>query len=410
MINPLPNIPHILELDQDVEVKEYLSDFGARDKLWDIHKIYSQKIASLYESADNLVYADRIKGCANYLKFALKDLDTNDYGLKLAAAHFCHVPQCQLCNWLRSRMWRRRFFKILPQMLADLGDGYQFLFLTLTARNCELDGLRQQLKDMSAAWKRLSERKDFVTFKGFTRTTEITRNYDVYFHDASTLRFIGRMGTRKYYDWFYAFLAAGGDRDLVRVYPTREAHPHYHALLLVEDSYFDKSKSSYWHHSKWMHEWKSALRIDYDPYVHIKAVKSFDAVEEQVSIDDLLDISLDVDFDQQPKKDISSQLIKSVLETLKYCVKPADIVGEIVTHPCSDGFSNYQWLQDFTEQVYRVRKIATGGLFKSYLKDLDKDESDSDLIGDSGEGDLLGVEYLFKWYNQVNKYKLLDVI
>ena len=84
---------------------------------------------------------------------------------------------------------------------------------------------------MNSAWQRLAQTKRFKgVVKGFIRTTEVTR---------------------------------GKDGDMM-------AHPHFHALLLVDSSYFARN---YIKQLEWVEMWQKALRVDYAPSVNVKAVK-----------------------------------------------------------------------------------------------------------------------------------------
>ena len=48
------------------------------------------------------------------------------------------------------------------------------------------------------------------------------------------------------------------------------AHPHFHALLLVQSNYFT---TNYIKQNDWVEMWQKALRVDYAPSVNVKAVK-----------------------------------------------------------------------------------------------------------------------------------------
>lgn len=188
--------------------------------------------------------------------------------------------------------WRARFLSAAPA-IAEAFPTHRWLFVTLTVRNCQPSELRQTLIQMSAAWKRLALRRNFPA-TGFIRATEITR---------------GKDGT---------------------------AHPHFHCLLLVKSSYFSHG---YLKHSDWCTLWKEVLRIDYEPIVNVKAVKS-------------------------RNKDKTEAPIKAVLETLKYGIKVQDLVAD------SD------WLASITDQLYKTRAIAVGGVLRDFLRE----EEPEDLI------------------------------
>ncbi len=146
-------------------------------------------------------------------------------------------------------------------------------------------------------------------------------------------------------------------------YESESAHPHFHCLLLVKPSYF--SGQVYIKQCGWVEIWRSCLRADYDPVVDIRAVRR----------------------DSHP-----NELIP---EILKYCVKETDLVA------------NREWFLELTRQMHRMRTIATGGVLKDYLKQLE--EEPEDLIGKDElktEFELDEGHFYFEWRYQEKKYKL----
>ena len=140
------------------------------------------------------------------------------------------------------------------------------------------------------------------------------------------------------------------------------AHPHFHCLLMVNPGYF---RRGYLKQSDWVDLWRSCLRVDYNPVVDIRAVRR------------------------------NSHPNELVPEILKYCVKEADLV--------LDG----DWLLELTRQMHRVRTIATGGVLKDYLKQLEKEPED--LIGKDElqtENEVDEGHLYFEWKNREKKYKL----
>lgn len=268
----------------------FLSDISPTDKTWDEHRADADSVKLIYEISNEFEkYANRISSCSNILTF-------NDK-LKLNQAFFCRVRYCPVCQWRRSLYWRAMMFQKLEQIKQNYPT-HRFIFLTLTVKNCDIVDLKKTLKEMNSAWKRLIETKRFSEIvDGFIRTTEVTRNPK-----------------------------------------TDQAHPHFHALLLVKPSFFKGTK--YIKQLEWVEMWAKALRVDYMPSVHVKAVKA----------------------------DNSKQMDKAICETLKYSVKPTDLV-------IADGGA---WLHELTRQTHKMRFIATGGVLKGCLK-LD-DLTDKEMV------------------------------
>nr|CRY98013.1 hypothetical protein [uncultured prokaryote] len=202
--------------------QEVLVDKSARgkEKPWAIHKLHSQYIAMAYEDVDPRK-AERMKDCANYLSFWRKD----DGSMKLHDARFCRVRLCPVCQWRRSLKTYAQMSQVLEVAKSD---GYQFIFLTLTMRNCEACELSDTLSKLLLAFNRLMKYKDVnKAIKGYYRGCEVKHNIE---------------------------------RD--------DFHPHLHCILAVSDNYFNGR--NYLSHAKWVSLWKRALQVDYDPIVNVK--------------------------------------------------------------------------------------------------------------------------------------------
>lgn len=141
------------------------------------------------------------------------------------------------------------------------------------------------------------------------------------------------------------------------------AHPHFHCLLLVQPSYFSHG---YMKQSDWCELWRKSLRIDYQPVVDVQAVKK------------------------------GSQPMMLVPELLKYCTKESDLVCD------------REWFLELTRQMHKLRCVATGGVLKQYLKELEQDPDD--LIGkeETAEKEVDEGHLYFGWKRREKKYKLVD--
>lgn len=141
------------------------------------------------------------------------------------------------------------------------------------------------------------------------------------------------------------------------------AHPHFHCLLLVQSSYFGKN---YLKQADWCELWRKSLRIDYQPVVDVQAVKK------------------------------GSHPMMLVPELLKYCTKESDLVCD------------REWFLELTRQMHKLRCVATGGVLKQYLKELEQDPDD--LIGkeETAEKEIDEGHLYFGWKRADKKYKLVD--
>jgi plasmid rolling circle replication initiator protein Rep len=225
-------------------------------------------------------------------------------------------------------LWRFRFYQALPGIMAAHPTA-RFIFLTLTVKNCVVADLREILQDMNTSWQRLVKRKEFASVMGWVRTTEVSRGED------------------------------------------GSAHPHFHCLLMVPASYF--SGAAYVKQAEWQMAWKEASRLDYDPVVDVRAVKT-----------------------KAGKKGEGALPRDGLVETLKYSVKPGDMA------------SAPDWFIALTEQTHRLRFIATGGLFKDVLKPEDKiKQRDLIQVGEPA-ADMALIRHImrFLWEDTAGDYML----
>ena len=202
-----------------------------KDKRWRLHKWEADKVADLYEQAEEFEKrAARMWLCAGFLLFEkVQHIETGDTRLRLTRANFCKNRYCPVCQWRRTLMWISRFVEVLPKILEQHPE-HPFLFLTLTVPNCPVLQLRKTLQEMNKAWKRLLARKQFSSVVGWVRTTEVNQE--------------GKRG-----DY---------------------AHPHFHVLLMVKPSYFGKG---YVRRDDWLKAWQGAMRDSSITQVDIRRVK-----------------------------------------------------------------------------------------------------------------------------------------
>lgn len=202
--------------------EEILIDKSSTGKTrpWAVQRLAADYIAMAYDFIDENKAA-RMRECAQWLSF----VRTEQGGLKLHDARFCRVRLCPICQWRRSLKTAAQMYKIID--VAER-QGYKFIFLTLTVKNCSGSDLDTELTHVIRAFNKLSKYKKFADcVHGYYRGTEITYNKD-----------------------------------------TNEYHPHLHCILAVKPSYF--SGRLYLSQNAWTELWKKALGVDYTPIVNIK--------------------------------------------------------------------------------------------------------------------------------------------
>lgn len=305
----------------------FLSDLSERDKPWDDHRLNASLVSDLYKEAGVDQRALRMDNCANHLLFGLQAQETGELRFRLKSSQFCRQRLCPVCQWRRMLMWRARFFKRLPSILQDYPK-HRWIFLTLTVKNVPLPDLRTTIQGMSKAWDKFVKYKDFPA-TGWVRSLEVTRNPQ-----------------------------------------TREAHPHYHVLMMVPPSYFGPG---YLSNEKWRKLWQQAIRSDYLPVVNVKTIK--------------------------PHEGDSHPMARGILETIKYGVKESDLLGDS------------EWLAQLTTQMDKLKTVALGGVIKQYLKEMEEDKEDL-IHTDEDQIDIEILnqypEILFDWKKVVNRYAKVE--
>lgn len=317
----------------------FLSEVSERDKPWDTHRRQVELVQALYAGTEFQRYAERLGDCSQLLGFDWVAADTGEVSLKLQTARFCRVRQCPVCSWRRSQMWRARFYQAVPRLLEN-HPGHRFIFLTLTVRNCPVNELRDTITQMNNAWSKLRRRKVFPAV-GYVKAVEVTRNTDV--RSAS-------FGT---------------------------AHPHIHALLMVDEKYL--TGRNYIRAENWRKLWQSCLEVDYLPVVNVKAVKFKQG--------------------QEPAQAIRLAL----METLKYTVKPTDLTGT----ESSNKEQDREWLVTLTEQLKGMKGITVGGLLKEYVSEDEPEDliHPEDTLEDEKSDN---PEIYFGWKSEHKRYKSVN--
>lgn len=287
-----------------------LASISARDSVWDTHRLQTQIVEAMYAyEAEFERYGERLNDCSGWLKFGFNE--TN--GLVLKQAFFCRCRYCPTCQWRKSLMWKALMYKSYDDIIKKYPT-HRFVFLTLTIKNPAIGDLRETIQHMNKSWQRLIKRKEFLSVvDGWVRTTEVTR----------------------------PTLPKKNKKDPTVYCPKTKnthAHPHFHVILMVKPSYFSKG---YIKQKRWAELWGDCLRVDYVPVVDVRTVK--------------------------PKKGSDDDGVKSaIVETLKYAVKPDDIIEDY------ENPKSREWFYELTRQTHKLRFVATGGALKNALKQDDK--------------------------------------
>jgi plasmid rolling circle replication initiator protein Rep len=308
----------------DSASSKYLTDLSPKDKPWDKHRAYADRVEDIYRGTIFDRYGIRMEDCSKILDFGLVNAENDEQRFKLLAARFCRVRHCPTCQWRRSMKWAARLFTALPG-ITEKYPTHRWIFLTLTVKNCDVVDLRSTISEMNEAFIRLSKLKIFPGV-GWVKSVEVTRNSE-----------------------------------------TGQAHPHFHVLILVPNSYF--GGRNYIKHERWRELWHQSLRADYLPMVNVKAVKG-----------------------KTPDQD---GLVKAICETLKYSVKEEDLVV------------SPDWLIELTKQLHKTRAVSVGGCLREFLRE-EKEDDDLINIDDDDESKELMSDIIlrFGWEEKKKRYKL----
>jgi hypothetical protein len=237
--------------------------------------------------------------------------------------------------------------QVMPKVLAD-NPKARFIMLTLTVPNCELGDLRLQLTEMNKAWRKLLTRKELKLW-GWIRSTEITRS------------------------------------------AIDQAHPHYHALLMVPPGYFS---TNYISQKRWTELWSQSFKSTEPLQVNVQAVKPRKGALNQSE---------------------SEQVISATVEVIKYAVEPMDALlddTDIQKPGKRVRVSNQDWLLGLTDQLHKTRLIATGGVLKVYFKEFEDERQDAkeDLVHmlkeTLTEPDANAPDQVFDWNPEIKRYYL----
>lgn len=243
--------------------------------------------------------SEQVLQCSSYLVFSKQEhQQTKEQRIKLKEANFCKFRFCSTCNWRRNMNINRELLEAFTSIEASRSVSY--LFLTLTIKNVATSDLKSTVKHMNDSFRRLSQTKAYKdTVLGHFKALEII-----------------------------------GDKT-----PLGEAHPHFHLILIVSNSYFNGKY--YINQKKWSEMWQKALRVDYAVVVDVRRIKA--------------------KITKSGKK--LTALQSAVFEVAKYSVKHTEFIKK-----SDDEFSSIMI------QTRRMRFFSTGGILKEKINFLKCDE------------------------------------
>lgn len=226
---------------------DVLKDVGRTGRVVPWHSHKQQALALSVGLMDkHPAHSLRMQHCADRLSFRRDWQDPVQPGkLHLARAYFCRVRLCPMCQWRRSLKAHGQLRQVVDYLAAKrTKEGrkpYRYILLTLTVRNCKGARLAATLDELQAGWQRLVQRAPVrKVVQGYFRAVEITYN-------------------RKEDSY----------------------HPHIHALLAVNSSYF--TGRDYLSQATWCDLWRACARLDYFPQVDVRRTTGAAAAVAEVA-------------------------------------------------------------------------------------------------------------------------------
>lgn len=247
------------------------------------------------------------KHCSTHLSFS---------GSKLKHADFCRDRLCPMCAW-------RKSLKISGQMVQivnQIQDKYNFIFLTLTVPNCSGSDLPKTLDRLQNAWSKLRKRKRFdIAVKGYFKALEVTHNLNK---------------KSKSYNTY---------------------HPHYHCILAVSKDYF--TSDDFISQKEFLSIWRECYGDNSINQVNVKKC-----------------------YDRKTSKGRGKSLASAVAEVAKYSVKATSYLVGKNGKPYSDTVIDSS-VDVLSSALSHRRLFEMRGIFYDIHKLLNLDDAeDGDLV------------------------------
>lgn len=237
---------------------------------------------------------ENISHCGSFLQF-LSDESKEKH--KLIRANFCRDRFCPMCQWRLSVKESYTLSVVLKAIQKE--QNYRFIFITLTAPNVKGNQLDDEIKLFSRSFANLIRRvnRKSKIIKGYVRKIEVTYNED-----------------------------------------RQDYHPHIHALLAVNKSYFQGG--IYLSRQDWLQLWRE--------------------VTGKTGVDELGRNEIS-QLDIKAVKDLEG----AAIEVGKYTVKSMDFLY------------SQEVFDIFLKVLKGKRLISFGGVFKEYRDKFKKGDLDS---------------------------------
>lgn len=284
----------------------------------------------------------------------LSDPATFEFRPTLYNANFCRERLCPMCSFRRSL----KIFGQVSQIMDIINSDFDFIFLTLTVRNCSSDELKKTITRMQSAWRNsFRDRANFKkVVKGYFKVLEVTHNLKPF---------------SKSYDTY---------------------HPHFHCILVVGKGYF--TSRDYIKRDEWLDMWQKAYKDPLITQVDVRRVKAKKEIEQGESF--------------------AKALSSAVVEVAKYTVKASDYIGKLDNNGNLIKKYNNKVIDSavstLSSSLKNRRLVEFGGIFKEIHQQLQLDDCENgDLIhinDDEIRSDVAYMIYKYHWNAGINEYEL----
>lgn len=232
------------------------------------NKVFSNLISDYFSNSNDEILqkkSSRVRNCSNVI-FVGKS-QSEDY--KIINNNHCNCRECLTCMQRKRKQHFAKFNEVLKLIDKDNING-EFIFLTLTVKNCSVYELRNSINDINKAFNLFIKYQRINKFLlGYVRAIEVTK-------EKNSIDF---------------------------------SHPHIHALLFVDKTYFySRNRIST---KEFSNLWKKALKVDYNPIVDVRKIYDKNLNDKNY-------------YDEEEIK--KNTLFYSCLEVFKYQTKADDLL------------------------------------------------------------------------------------
>ena len=136
-----------------------------------IHKGYNVPIIKNLLELGETKKALNIEQCGTFLEIVHDETGVE----RVKNSNFCRERLCSVCAWRRQARFLATTEPALQLIDADYRNKAQYMFITLTVKNCTGENLASNITSLLKAWDRLYKRKPFANYSlGAIRSCEVT--------------------------------------------------------------------------------------------------------------------------------------------------------------------------------------------------------------------------------------------